>query len=186
MSDDSYTWACPDLVGDAARSALDGLRADLVERGIIEDRLTDCILSDQPGYPPGPRASDALQAPSRHLLEQAVNGLELVVGREVAAPYGDDYEGTTWTCGSCNARHDFDDTDAIDGVGAWFEGGAVPVVRCPACGHRSAFEDLDLEPAWCLAEAVVRVWNWYLPQPWFIDLVSSHLTPRTITFYNHV
>lgn len=188
MSDDSYTWACPDLVGDHARRALDGLRADLVERGIIDDRLADCILSVEPGHPPGPRIADALEVPAGPMLGGAVNGLEMVVGREVTAPWGDGYDGTVHTCRSCGSRHDFDAEfgDLFDEILVWRDGGALPIATCPSCAERSSFADLDLSVPWCLAESVVRVWNWYIPRRWFIDLVTSHLTPQTVVFANRI
>ncbi|MCB1038065.1 MAG: hypothetical protein KDA94_00825 [Acidimicrobiales bacterium] len=69
----------------------------------------------------------------------------------------------------------------------WFTGRLeTATVPCPTCGYRAPFADLDLDPSWCLAETVVRVWNWAIPQDWFIRLVHSYLTPRTISLVNKV
>ena len=83
-----------DATEEEAPALASSIRDWMISEGIIEARLTDCILSDELGYPPGPNHRKVADAGlgDDYLYGFAVNGMEIIIGRTVFHSLGSPIE----------------------------------------------------------------------------------------------
>lgn len=157
---------------DASRLAA-RVRDWLVERRIIEPKLSDCTLSG-PGHRPGPEYALAQETPSPHFLELSTNGLQIKVGRTVFHNLQPELQ-----CRACGARFEPGE-DYPEAVGAWFEGDDAVTFACPGCHHAEPLTEWGGEAPWGLSHLGLVFWNWPPLSGRFVREVSEKLGHRTL------
>ena len=118
------------------------IRSWLIYSGIVSAERTDCVLGDDLGYPPGPRADEVVDASgwSDPWQDMWFNGLDIVTGRTVFdAGQG---EPMAVTCPYCSVEIELvDENFELDDV-AWepfrevvhgWSDGRVVITPCTAC-----------------------------------------------------
>lgn len=172
---------------DEADALAAHVREWLISAGVVSAERTDCVLSADLGYPPGPDADAVVDPSSWDVPWQG--GLDITVGRTVFdAGQG---EPMAVTCPYCSATVGLVDEyfELVDEawepfrevVHGWDEGRDV-VIPCAACGR-------PVEPnSWkwaddyfALAHLGFRFWNWPPLRPEFVAEFTRHLADhRTV------
>ena len=133
------------------------IRDWLIDRGIIQATMTDCVLGgDGRGYPPGPNYAGAVGSGDHSsFLQLWTNGLELIVGRTV---FDSGQGGNTVLCPKCQtpqANH----IQWVDAVGEWYEGKAA-LLLCPHCKTATPITEWVFDPPWGFGNLGFKFWNW--------------------------
>lgn len=167
--------------GNDAVEAEARLTAWLIERGVISDTKTDCVLGAPLGHPPGPNYGYAVGHSGR-APELWTNGVEVRLGRSVY--YTLDLEGVTCPrCGHHEALLDgggrwhsaFSDT-----IGEWLDGG-TGLVDCVHCHAVHELNDWDWGAyPFAFGELGLRFWNWEPLSDQFVADVSHVLGHRVV------
>ncbi len=141
----------------------------LIKRGVIAAQMTDCVLSEGQGYPPGPNWRDAVEdTSSDNFLELKTNGLEITTGRTVYHSWLE-----ALRCPWCNAEQ-LEDVDWATAVDAWVSGD-LPCLGCSDCGHTTSLLDWEFDRPWAFGPLGFTFWNWPNLSDDFIDECSAQL-----------
>jgi hypothetical protein len=162
---------------EEAETLANEIRDWLVDRGIIQATMTDCILGgDGRGYPPGPNVEEVI-GPGDHslFLKLWTNGLGLVTGRTVF------YSGqgeTTVLCPKCRVSHG-DHAQWGDVIGEWYAGKAA-LLRCPHCKTSTAITEWVFDPPWGFGNLGLVFWNWPPLKDDFISEIGDRLKHQIV------
>ncbi|OHV01748.1 hypothetical protein [Mycobacterium talmoniae] len=164
------------------------LRSWLIAERIIEPVLTDCVLGEPRGHPPGADFATALAdgftdenlALTRTLW---TNGMDISTGRQVywvAEPVG------PLTCPHCGHLEEMDHPQSRwngafnDAFTAWLAGGDGRV-PCVSCNALVALNDWDWGPyPWAFGELGITMWNWPPIAAEFVARVGDLLGDRVV------
>lgn len=179
MSEHAQTLCDVDASDDEAEALKQRLQEWLVGKRIIGPDITNCVLSNEGGYPPEENYGYAIYGRDGGHLDPplGVNGLEFIVGRQVY--WGSDLEAVV--CPRCRHRESMTpredgrwDTAFGDALDEWVAGGGG-LVACLECGTMNRLNDWDWGYPWAFGALGVKVWNWYELSPEFIAEVSEVL-----------
>lgn len=125
----------------------------LIANQIVSPVATLCTLGPQLGY--APAAGALLVSPLPQLLpfNLAVNGLEIIVGRQVFDSGG--WDLTLVRCPACQKNI----VDSEWDLTPWANQ-ENDLLSCPQCGSASAVQAYTFEPAWGFSNLGLRFWNW--------------------------
>ncbi len=164
-----------DISADEALGLAERTRDWLVERGIIQSTLSDCILGG-PGYRPGPAYAETLEDPS-NLSFRNSGGLRFNVGHRIVfhAVSGE------VTCRFCGARVDLvEHGDTwVEAVDAWYAGDDAVAFTCPACGRSERLTEWTGRWPWGFGNLGLEFWNWTPLSERFVREVTEKLRHRT-------
>ena len=165
----------------AAEGAASKIVRWLIDRGVIEPRAKDCVLSrDKLGYPPGLNYRDVIDLPAGcddYTLDTLTNGLEIEIGRQVFYTTW----GLTLVCRKCSGRVDGRGDDAwSQAVGEWYHEKGADMFACPACGHAEPVTEWTYDPPWGFGNLGFTFWNWPPLRPSFVTELSERLGHRTV------
>lgn len=130
----------------------------LLAEGYILPGLSDCVLSADIGYPPGPNAPRATEMPDdRQLFELRTNGLVIMRERTVFNSDG----VPELICPKCGWDNGREETNAwVDAVSAWHDGDDEAALMCDGCGYEAPIKDWPFEPAWAFGHLGFQFHNW--------------------------
>lgn len=126
----------------------------LIRKQIIADQLTDAVLGQHQGYPPGPHYHEALQEPGDDILNFSVNGVELHVGRQVF--YQPGLEAIH--CPHCGEN--IIDTEWGQALEEWIQETGKELIICPGCQQEQSITGYLFEPLWAFGNLGLSFWNW--------------------------
>ena len=178
------------VADDTAAGLAARLVAWLVETGVIEAELTDCVLGDL-GHRPGPgyRAAVTDAVDDDFLLDGMENGVEVHVERTVFDPSQGD--PTSATCPRCGEVVAFIDPGPwkltsewaafAEVLDRWQEGGSS-AVPCPRCGVPVGINDWQWHEWFPMAVGCLGLtfWNWPPLAEEFVAQVAERLGHRVI------
>jgi DNA-directed RNA polymerase subunit RPC12/RpoP len=174
MGDSYQIIADLDATEAEAEALAEKVRTWLIEQRIIAPEPADCVLGDEDGYPPGEGFLQAIEDPQwAHMIKNAVNGVEFIVGRTVFHTLGLELK-----CRACGKEFEPED-EWNDAVTAWYEGDDEVKLACPQCGHEERLVEWDGPWPWALGHLGLQFWNWPPLSPQFIQQVSQQLGHRT-------
>jgi len=164
-----------DVLADDAPALAERMRAWLVERGIIQATVSDCILGG-PGYRPGPAYAETLEDPS-DLSFQHSAGLRLNVGHRIVFHA----VGGQVTCRFCAAQVDLAEHGETWGesVDAWYAGDDAAAFTCPVCGRSEHLTEWTGRWPWGFGSLGLEFWNWTPLSDRFVQEVAKELRHRT-------
>jgi hypothetical protein len=126
----------------------------LWDRKYLLAEQSPCVF-DEPGYPPGPAARDAVMNPEA-FERGLMTGVEVIVGRQ---NHGATEEGPVsiscpncLRCGDCEAWFKAADD--------WENHNGEALIRCGACSESSPVTQWIHNPPWCFVNLGFRFWNW--------------------------
>jgi len=162
---------------EEAQTLANEIRDWLVERGIIQATLTDCVLGgDGRGYPPGRNFEEAISPGVHHdLLQWRTNGLHLVIGRTVFDPGQADH---IVMCPQCRTPHE-DHIQWGNAIGEWYEG-KTALLRCPHCNASTPITEWVFDPPWGFGNLGFKFWNWPPLKDEFVSEFGERLKHQTI------
>jgi endogenous inhibitor of DNA gyrase (YacG/DUF329 family) len=161
----------------------------LAGAGIIEAVPTDCVLSTEPGYPPGPRYIAAVTGPGERLHSLRTNGLAVITTRSVFHPIQGELGPVA--CPRCGQTVELEDPATgqaahqwerfSDALSTWMTGGPCEVA-CPHCGQAAGFNDWHWASDWPFAVGFLgfKFWNWPPLKESFIAQLASQLGHRVV------
>ena len=161
----------------------------LASEGIIGAEPTDCVLSAEPGYPPGPRYIAAVTGPSEWLPRLRTNGLAVITTRSVFHPIQGELGPVA--CPHCGQTVELEDPATgqptqqwerfSDALNAWMSGDAC-AVACPRCRQVTGFNDWHWTGDWPFAVGFLgfKFWNWPPLRESFITQMASQLGHRVV------
>jgi hypothetical protein len=152
------------------------IREWLIAGGIIENRMTDCILGNDPGFPPGLNYIRATERTDPLLFQVRTNGLEIIVKREVFCSISGEQ---MLICSACSGRFEPPEGwhDAID---EWSQRKGPGLLACPACNAERPITEWQHDPAWGFGNLGFQFWNWPRLKTSFIEEVSARLGHRVV------
>ncbi|MBI5570907.1 MAG: hypothetical protein HY914_13270 [Desulfomonile tiedjei] len=149
------------------------IRDWLVAEGIIEGTPTDCLLSEEKGYPPGPNHIKAADAGlgDDYMFRFGINGMEIITERTVFHTMGFPFELLCADCG-----HLFEPPyEWGDAVTEWYVRTGPGNFPCPQCGVERSITEWQYDPPWGFGNLGFKFWNWPPFEPWFVEEVSRRL-----------
>ncbi len=173
MSDNSVTVVDIEVSKRDAKAAAARVVEFLVDRGIVQKQLTKCILAqDKKGHAPGPNYAKASGKVYPQIVELAVNGLEVCIGREVFTAFEN---GLAVKCPKC--KHETADPDDafMDAAGQWHLGDDDVQYACPKCGKSQKLVLWDGPFPWGFGNVGFTFWNWPDLKPAFVREVAKVL-----------
>lgn len=149
----------------------------LVEEGIVEKTLTDCVLGHGgQGHGPGQNYEQVVKRDGFPIRELMTNGLDIVVGRTVFHPG----QGTSnKVCPACGATTECDD-EWLRAVGQWYKGEPDDFVRCANCGYANSIAEWSADLSWGFGNLGFKFWNWSRLNQSFIDEFGRRLGHRIV------
>ncbi len=156
--------------------------------GIIAAGPADCVLGDEPGYPPGPRYATAVTDADGWLPRLRTNGVGVCTRRSVFASHG---ELGPVACPHCGHRVELQSPATGEITASWqrFAGalddwmaGGPARVPCPACGQPAGFNDWQWPEDSPIAIGFLgfTFWNWPVLTESFVAQVASRLGHRVV------
>ncbi|CDP89537.1 MULTISPECIES: hypothetical protein [Mycolicibacterium] len=138
------------------------LESWLIERGVVAAEVTDCVLGEPGGHPPGDRYGYAIGNESVAAPHYWTNGLIVESGRQVY--WGADLEAVTCPkCGHVESMTPREqgrwDTAFDAAISEWLAGGQG-FVPCLGCGAENGLNDWDWGYPWAFGALGLTVWNW--------------------------
>lgn len=137
----------------------------LIATQVVSPVATDCTLGPQLGYPPATGAAAVNTLPHLLPFDLAINGLEILIGRQVFD--SGRLELTLVRCPTCQANIVHEEWD----VGPWANQES-DLLTCPQCGSAAAIRAYTFEPAWGFSNLGFRFWNWPPFTAQFLEQVS--------------
>lgn len=160
----------------AARESGERLDTWLIDTGVLSPELTDCVLGNPLGHPPGPSYGRAV-AGAGDAPRQWTNGGYVIIGRQ--AHWGGDLDGLA--CAQCGQLEDVTSEGGrwqqtfMGTIAEWMDGGDG-TITCRGCGARNELSDWDWgRYPWGFGEVSVKFWNWEPLAENFIDDVWAVL-----------
>src|SRR5690606_21626034 len=153
---DSYITIVPTNVTHGQVKELSQRTIDwLTKNEIISSNLTDCVLGQVKGYPPGTNYKSIIDGDDFGLLRLKTNGFELVTVRQVFDNGGNGLEEIK--CPKCGANNI--DSDWGQALEAW-NSGQNGILKCGQCDNEVPITDYDFKPTWGFGEFGLTFWNW--------------------------
>jgi hypothetical protein len=151
-------------------------QADAVQHWLVINRVvspvaTACTLGPQLGYAPAAGALAVSTAPSLLPFDLAVNGLEIIIGRQVFDSGG--LELTGLRCPACQENI----VDKEWDLSPWANQESE-LLKCPQCNLATAIEAYTFEPAWGFSNLGFRFWNWPPFTAQFLEQVARIIGQR--------
>ena len=159
----------------AAASSAASVREWLIEEGIIDKIIEDCVLGSDTGHPPGPNFMRAVDGEDdSYFLGLRTNGLEIITERTLYSSFDGNIE---LVCDGCSERFDPPE-EYFKAVGKWLnrETPGLLACACPGCGTTRAITEWQHDPPVLYAYLGLRFWNWPLLKDSFVVDVSNRLT----------
>lgn len=183
MSDSAQILVAIDCPEYEAVKAGDAARDSLVEHGIVERELTDCVLGgDGRGHPPGPNVEVAVEGEADATRELWTNGLAVVVGRTV---FDGGQNAIELLCPRCGATFE-PGSEWLEAVDAWAAGDDDARYACPPCGLEQPLREWDGPWPWGFGYLGLEFWNWPPLKREFIDQLSSLVPGRLRLVHQHL
>ncbi|SFW49931.1 hypothetical protein [Cellulophaga fucicola] len=127
----------------------------LIERKIIEEKLTDCTLGVL-GYKPGSNFLSVLEKQNGDFLNLGVNGLEVITKRTVFHSNGENLEGIY--CPNCKQNQiEKNWSNALD---SWYNKSNSDLIKCSNCSYENSITKFIFEPNWAFGDFGLVFWNW--------------------------
>ena len=150
----------------------------LIETDVIKSQKTDCILSDEPGYPISEGAKKVVLEPDWLPFDSSTNGLEIITTRSV---FHSNIINVL-ICPSCNENIAEEDWDFFN---EWASGESDNLT-CPKCGIPKEIHLFKFDPAWGFSDLGFTFWEGHEFTQQFIrdferklgtevDIVLAHL-----------
>lgn len=177
MGDWFQTIVDEEASAEKAETLANEIRDWLIDRGIIQTTMTDCVLGGNGrGYPPGPHFEQAISPGAHHhFLQLWTNGLHFVIGRTVF----DSGQGeTTVLCPKCQTPRD-DHTQWVDAIGEWYEG-KTALLRCPHCNTSTPITEWKFDPPWGFGNLGFTFWNWPPLKDEFVSELGERLNHQIV------
>ena len=165
-----------DATAEEAEPLAMHVRDWLITEGIVSSELTDCILSNKPGHPPGPDYTKAAAEAPSYFRSLAVNGLEIILGRNV---FWTTF-GCELVCRGCGRQFEAPSPEWRDAVDEWYKCLGPGMLACPHCGYREPVTEWKHEPDWGFGNLGFKFWNWPPLTPSFIEQMTRRLGHRTV------
>lgn len=126
----------------------------LINEQIVSNNLTDCVLGQENGYPPGEMHEQVFDLPNKNISDLKTNGVEINLGRQVFHANSVD----KISCPHC-------ETNIIDlnwgqAISEWMNETSKDSMTCPNCDQTSSISKYDFEPTWAFGELGFTFWNW--------------------------
>jgi hypothetical protein len=152
------------------------IRNWLVPEGIILAQATDCILSSDLGYPPGPNYQKVVHEHNNHFLELWTNGLDIITKRHV---FHSGQGKLDLVCRACADRVKPTEewSQAVD---KWYKDNQIQDLACPQCGHVEAVNLWKHDPDWGFGNLGFTFWNWPPLTDEFIKQFGERLEHNTV------
>jgi hypothetical protein len=187
MGDWYQSYVAPDIQPSEVQGASSKTVQFLLERGIIREEMSDCVLGSELGYPPGPNAesilADGKNAGFAGVRELWTNGVDLEAGSKLymlAETLSDDFE---CICPNCDARHssEFFYEICLEKLAEWEQGHEADSVGCPECNSQSIATAWRTDPdSFVAANFAITFWNWSVIDEKFISEMQSLLGSRLV------
>jgi len=145
----------------------------LISEGIIEAKLTDCVLGDKLGHAPGPNHRKVADP---GIGDDYVDGMKIIIGRTVFHSMGAPVE---MVCTICEYRFEFSE-EAAEAVSEWYERRGSGNFSCPECGVEWPLAEWQFEPPWGFGNLGFEFWNWPPFEAFFIEEISRRLEHRVV------
>ena len=136
------------------RTIADKVIQHLVDKKIIGDTLTDCVLGQATGYPPGNNYRLVLEDPDDHLIEISTNGVGVNLGRQVF------YAGGVDEINCPNCGENIVETDWGPALDEWMKESGNDKIVCPSCTKLFSITEYKFEPNWAFGNVGFTFWNW--------------------------
>ena len=162
---------------EEARELAREIRDWLVDRGIVQETVTDCVLGgDGHGYPPGPNFEQVTDTSPHHDIRNIwTNGLQLIIGRTVFDPGQGDHN---IICPQCQTAYD-DHGQWSKAISEWYEGKAG-MLRCTHCKQPTPIIEWTFDPPWGFGNLGFVFWNWPPLKGEFISEVGGRLKHHVV------
>lgn len=136
MSDSAQILVAIDCPAEEAVEHGEAVLQWLVEHGIVQPELSDCVLGgDGRGYAPGPEMSAAVDSDADGTRQLRTNGVAIVVGRTIVDGGENEIE---LRCRRC--RTSFEPTDGwFEAMDSWPGARTRHATRAHLAGSRSPF-----------------------------------------------
>jgi hypothetical protein len=155
----------------------------LVEHGVVEREVSDCVLGgDGRGYPPGPELDTAVEGGVDVTRGLWTNGLAIVVGRTV---FDGGANGVELRCPRCAATFEPQD-DWFEAAASWAEGDDGARYSCPSCGLEQTLPEWTGPWPWGFGHLGLEFWNWPPLRREFVDELSELLPGRLLLVHQHL
>lgn len=166
-----------DASSEEAKSLSSDILNWLVEQGIVEATINDCVISGTGlGYPPGEHYQGVVEYDDFDIQTLRTNGLNIVVEHMVFMPT----QGKLYSvCPQCSTMIACND-EWFKAVDEWYEGNGQSIVRCSNCGYANSIADWSAAPPWGFGNLGFVFWNWSRLKQFFIDDFARRLRHRTI------
>lgn len=183
MSDSAQILVAIDCPADEAAEHGEAVLEWLVEHGIVQRALSDCVLGgDGRGYAPGPEMSRAVDGDADLTRQLWTNGLAIVLGRTIFDGGENEIELRCPRCGTT-----FEPRDGWSkAVDSWAAGDDEARYSCPSCGFEQPLREWDGPWAWVFAHLGLEFWNWPPLKREFVDQLSSLLPGRLRLVHQHL
>ena len=183
MSDDAQILVAIDCPPEQAALHADAVLEWLVDRGIVERGLSDCVLgNDGQGHAPGPDLEAVVEGDTATTRRLWTNGLAIVIGRTIFDNGSNDIE---LQCPNCSRTFEPAD-DWGDAAIAWVEGDDGVRYSCPTCGQDQAIQDWADPWPWGFGNLGIEFWNWPPLRVEIIESVSARVPGRVRLVRQHL
>ena len=132
-------------------------------RRIVKAQPSDCILGTGSGYAMDINAGDEVNDKSLLPVNLDVNGLEIVLNRQVfhTGQFGIDY----LECPGCKQDISAEDWNFLS---PW-DSGDTDNLACPLCEVAAEIHNYKFAPTWGFSDLGFAFWNWPEFRPSFIE-----------------
>jgi hypothetical protein len=183
MSDSAQILVAIDCPAEEAVEHGEAVLQWLVEHGIVQPELSDCVLGgDGRGYAPGPEMSAAVDSDADGTRQLRTNGVAIVVGRTIVDGGENEIE---LRCRRC--RTSFEPTDGwFEAMDSWARGEDEARYACPSCGFEEPIREWNGPWPWGFGHLGLEFWNWPPLKGVFVDQLTSLLPGRLRLVHQHV
>lgn len=142
----------------------------LVSEEIIIKKQSHCVQGFKDlGFPIGTKAKNVIQLNKELPYLLQANGLEIVTGRRIFAPIGEEIKSVV--CPSCEGNIVNEDWAFIDN---WEQEKSNNII-CPLCNVTNEIHTYDFKPNFGFSDLGFIFWNWFMLKDTFVQEFESKL-----------
>ena len=149
--------------------------AFLTKQKIVEKDLTNCVLGSSKGHAPAENYRNVLKKSEFDLKELKINGIELILEKQVFENGGNGLEEVNCpNCGENNIENDWGNS-----LENWHSATDSDKLKCQKCGTENSVIEFKFKPTWAFGNFGITFWNWTELNPKFVaeleNIIGSEL-----------
>jgi hypothetical protein len=153
----------------------------LIERDVIKNERTACIIGEEGGYKMSAGARLVVCNPADLRYDLAINGLEVVTEKEVF--HTGEYGLESAKCPYCS--YSIEAKNMYSMINDWFTSD-TDHFSCPGCHVQVNLQDWQCDPVWGFSNLGFTFWNWPIFTTDFLEQFAQKMKAPIKVVHQHL